>query len=561
MIESPVAGGILLNALQQRAGDTPLWRDQIPELSIKATKDGRYQRFHLVSRGTTVKPIRGKPVPIPIDRDFTLPSGKQKLFYEFPLLLGEGADDLGFSARLDSPDFPLKENVVCKLKLTFEYGADQPYKLVFIPIDEFFRPVRATWRRAEEVDAPAPEYPAPMSWANLRNWIDAQGKTIDLLEWLRESFSRLHELIPTRCAITISSSWKQKTDNNGSYWLAFAKTESGANFYCNTQNFSIRFDEDPNNDFPFGTELFCNMPRRSGDMFVFDISKENKFSFETEQCIISFKERSLQNRMSLIWGDARSLDNPTCPAQFRKDFRELNAILLENLPNEIMVNKILFLLACMHKDAPDECVQWITDQVNNCSIRDPRAVGFALGDVSEPWQEDALAKLVTHRTFDSLRVFAYAIWREQHFIEKFNFAELQLILKGLTAMLGNIMQCPPRSDERDKWTIRNWVRATAEPLELLLGLIRTRASSNSEIKMLLQPHQKISKELAHQVERVAEIVAQSNVTLFSRVQINIQKPDGDRRTPDLLYALRLFLTGDDGANAIRISSVSDSDND
>jgi len=44
----------------------------------------------------------------------------------------------------------------------------------------------------------------------------------------------------------------------------------------------------------------------------------------------------------------------------------------------------------------------------------------------------------------------------------------------------------------------------------------------------------------------------SNIKLFSRVKINIQKPSGDR-TPDLLYALRLYLTGDDGANAIHIS--------
>jgi hypothetical protein len=216
----------------------------------------------------------------------------------------------------------------------------------------------------------------------------------------------------------------------------------------------------------------------------------------------------------------------------------------------------------MHKDAPHVCVQWITDQVNNCSVRDPRAVGFALGDVSEPWQEDVFAKLVESRTFDSLRFFAYAIWREQHFVDKFNFAQLQLILKGLTAMLGDIMQCPTQQrDDRDKQTVRKWVRSTAEPLELLLGLLRTRASSNSEIKMLLQPHQKVTKDFAIEVERVAEVVALSNVPIFSRVQINIQKPEGDRRTPDLLYALRLYLTGDDGANAIHITSVSDSDND
>ena len=104
------------------------------------------------------------------------------------------------------------------------------------------------------------------------------------------------------------------------------------------------------------------------------------------------------------------------------------------------------------------------------------------------------------------------------------------------------------------------MRATAEPLELLLGLLRTRASTNPEIKMLLQPHQKITKKLADQVERVTEIVAQSNVNLFSRVQLDVKKPVDDR-TPDLLYALRLYLTGDDGANAIHITSVSDNEND
>lgn len=65
-----------------------------------------------------------------------------------------------------------------------------------------------------------------------------------------------------------------------------------------------------------------------------------------------------------------------------------------------------------------------------------------------------------------------------------------------------------------------------------------------------------TKELAQQVERVTEIVAQSNISLFSRVQINIEKPEGDR-TPELLYALRLYLTGDDDANAIHIASVND----
>ncbi len=72
--ESPVVGGIRLHALQQRAGDIPLWQDNVPELSIKLVIDGLYKRFYLVTRGNTIKPIRGKSVPIKVQENFTLPA-------------------------------------------------------------------------------------------------------------------------------------------------------------------------------------------------------------------------------------------------------------------------------------------------------------------------------------------------------------------------------------------------------------------------------------------------------------------------------------------------------
>ena len=555
LTNSPVTGGIRLHALQQRAGDIPLWRDHIPELSIL------HQRFCLVGKDTTVKPIRGLSVPIRVHEAFKLPAGRP--FYQFPIFQGENADELGFSARLDSPAFPLKKETKCKLNLTFEYGADEPYKLIFEPLDKSFPPVRATWRRTEEVtDAPAPKYPEPLSWDDLRAWRDAQKGEVDLLEWLIDALTRLSELIPNRCMITISSLWKAKRDNNGNeYWFAFAKTQDGDKCYCNTKYFVKPFDGNPSVDYPHGTKCYCNIKQTPGGLSAFDISTEDIATFfvTNKQHIISFKERSLQNRMSLIWADARSLKDAQCPDQFKNTFNELTLSLLERLPAEIIDRKIFFLLACLHKDTTDDCVQWITEQVKNHYIRAPRAVGCALGDVSEEWQQYIFSRLASKPTPSAISVFAYAIWREQHLVERFSISELHAILSSLSQRLANI-QSVKLDEKKDKWTIRNWVRATAESLELLLGLLRTRASANLEIKMLLQPHQKITKELAKQVERVTEIVEQSNVTLFSRVQLNIPKPAGDR-TPDLLYALRLYLTGDDGANAIHITSVSDNDND
>ena len=578
LTESPVVGGIRLHDLQLRARDIPLWRDRIPELSIRVMQNGHYQRFHLVSRGTTVKPIRGLSIPIPVDEDFTLPVGKP--FYQLPLFQGENADELGFSALLDSPAFPLKENARCKLNLTFEYGADEPYKLVFSPVDNSFPPVRATWRRTVAdivTNAPAPEYPTPMSWADLRREPKPHSsETSDLLDWVLNAIERLDEDLfirpkpsKTRTTGEIISCWRE--DKDGAYYTFVQIDAADENVFIHESEFVSGISYA---DFEEGDGVSFELQKSGGRYKGWKVAgvdyKEapqstrlKEFNEVTTQSVVESIRRRLYHPIIQVWREGRSISGPGCPSEFTDamwvKIKYLASLLQhDEVPRPIQL-EVVFLLACMHKDSPDECVQWIREQVESDTIRNVIAVGFALGDVSEQWQEHALSNLVTDPKIDSLRVFSYAIWREQHFVEKFNSTELKSILNGLTGMLGKIRKCPPWKHEHDKWTVRNWVRATVEPLELLLGLLRTRASSDHEIKMLLQPHQKITKELAKQVERVTEIVTQSNVTLFSRVKINLpQRPEGDR-TPDLLYALRLYLTGDDGAHAIHVASISDTD--
>jgi len=568
LMESPVVGGILLHTLQQQVDDIPLWRDQIPELSIKVMKEGRQQRFHLVSRGTTVKPTRGKPITIPVKETFTLPNGR--LHYSFPLYIGDNANDLGFSARLDSPAFPLKNNVECELNLTFEYGADDPYVLVFSPLDKHFPPIRATWRRTEEIiitDAPAPEYPHSMTWTELRIVPKPDGnEASDLLDWVQNAIAQLDRDFYVRPK-------PRTTGVIGKKWLTDKKGGHFTFATCNTTNKSVfihqnSFSREANySDFSEGQSISFELQERDGKYSGWKVAGPR---YKDEVRLKNFDEESARNLVASIrkrlyfpviqvWRDGRSIGDPECPKEFsaamKVNSEYLVALLREHDIPEPVKNEIRFLLACMHKDAPDECAQWIVGQVESQKVRNPQAVGFALGDVSEQWQKVLLSKLVANPTNDSLSVFSYAIWRERSVVERFSLSDLADMLRGLTERFEKINSAPI-AQVRGK----DWSRATTGTLELLLGLLRTRASSNPEIKMLLQPHQKITKELAKQVDRVTEIVAQSNIILFSRVQINIEKPEGDR-TPDLLYALRLYLTGDDGANAIHISSVSDSDHD
>jgi hypothetical protein len=580
LAESPVDGGIRLHALQQRTGDIPLWRDQIPGLSIKVRKDIRGirfdKRFHLVSRGTTVKPIRGLSIPIPVRENFMLPAGRP--FYQFPLFQGENADELGFSARLDSPAFPLKTDVICELSLTFAYGDNEPYKLSFEPLDRSFPPVRATWRRTvEEIisDAPAPAYPTPRSWADLRNEPKpGSEETRDLLEWALDAVDKLDRdlfIRPRKRTVgKIIREWLE--DKNGDHY-SFVKCDDDdidTNVFIHEHGFVEGWDY---GDFEADDEVSFELHERNEELTgrqVADSSYTERTRLRslddnaTKDLVESIYKR-LYFPFIQVWRDGRSVTDKGCPKNFadtaRNKIAYLTGLLSQaKLPRSVK-DRLLFLLACVHKDTTDDCKKWITEQVKHDNSRNQKAVGFAIGDVSEEWQQTIFSSLASRPNESAISVFAYAIWHEQHFVERFSISELRAILNALLQRFAKIRTVELKGDkEKNKRTSRNWVRDTAEPLELLLGLLRTRASTSLEIKMLLQPHQKITKKLAEQVERVMGIVAQSNVNLFSRVQLNIKKPPGDR-TPDVLYALRLYLTGNDGANAIHITSVSDNEND
>ena len=571
---SPVAGGIRLFALQARAGDIPLWRDQIPELSIKVMKDGRYQRFDIVSRGTTIKPIRGLSVQIPIVERFTLPAGLR--FYQFPLYQGENAAELRFSARLDSPAFPLKANTECDLILTFQYGDDEPYTLVFAPLDKSFPPVRATWQRTVEeivTDAPSPGYPEPLSWDDLRRMPKPDSdETSDLLEWVVSAIDRLDRdlfIRPRPRALgTLRSGWL--IDRKGDHFAFAECTEATERVFIHERSFltGVSFLS-----FQEGDELTFELQERGGRYSGWkvdapDYVEQTRWRHHddngVDELIKNIRKR-LYFPVIQVWRDGRSIRDRQCPKEFAGIAADRIAYLQhiatsEELPQAVRF-ELLFLLSCLHKDTLDDCVQWITTQAEGGTIRHHRAIGYALGDVSQNWQQYVYDRLASHPGNDTINVFAYAIWRERHFVERISLSELQALTNALSQRLANVHPVRSANGRRNgRFAIRNWARATAEPLELLLGLLRTRASDDPEIRMVLQPHQKMAKLFAEQIDRIEDILAETHVTLFSRVQINIQKPEGVR-TPDLLYALRLYLTGDTGANAIHITGISDTDDD
>lgn len=562
---APVRGGAYYYSLQQRAGGIPLWRDQIPALSIKASVDGRQTKpFFIVPPKTTIPPRRGQPYHIPLDSGFILQKGKDK----YSVYKGNKGYGASYSIALQSPDLPLQKDLKCRLNMTYTYGEDDTYCLIFEPDDPNYSNIHVKW---EEYSASAPMFPKAMTWEELRSYQKPDNNEMcDLLEWAPDSVDSLCKLLRHSSKRVIGRLLYE--------WNPNSKGCQSNAAYCEYLNDNVIIRETGfinKNEYLF---------YRKGDSISFQYKKDDTGKYSgfkiasadyKEPSVIKIIHVSLYPPIIKIWSDGRSITDKKCPRRFRIDMKnKIDALVLLTQQESIswhIKQTIMSLLSCLHKDAPEVCVEWIVDQINREKIYDFRAVGFALGDVSQPWQKDVLQKLKEYlKPIDetnknqywnkkcALRIFAYAIWHEQHFVEQFSPQECRSILDGIVTMLVHIKPCPIGEGKN---AVFKWVRATAEPLELLLGMLRTRSSSNKSIKTLLQPNQRITKNLVKLVEHVAKIIENDNIYLKSRVLLGELFKPKDDNTPDLLYALRLYLTGEDAADAIRITGVSDNEKD
>lgn len=551
--DSPVRGGVRLHELQQRAGDIPLWRDHIPELSIKVINAGRYQPFFLVDRGTTIRPLRGVPVQIPVNNRFTLPAGRSH--YQFPLFQGQDPDDLGYVARLESPAFPLASDATCRLTMTYTYGADDPYRLVFEPLDGSFMPVHVKWRpKTEDVitNAPAPGYPTPLTWADLQCQYNAsKGDFTNYLEWAaRQTDKHLETLEALSEPLTgiVKTEWK--TNQSGNRFL-FVRQDHGEDIYVGEFDLVRSM---PRGKPAQGDEVHLLLVKRGTRTFARHVALTEWAMFHD---VASSMRRGLYVPYIKTWGDARSLSDAHCPSDFRRQFTALSPRLErgwnEGSTPDHLRSDLMFLLCCMHRDMPASVSRDLVEGAR-AEILDERAYAFALGDLSQEWQRQVFLEIWNRGDTQSLSILAQAIWRTATFIRVFDGAALAWLGARILAAMREINEVkrPSKSD----------VARLTQHCELILGLLRSRESDVTEVRMTLQPHQELTKNLADQVEAVVALVARSGFEVRSRVEVaNLpDKPEGDS-TPDLLFALRLYLTGDVGANAIRVTGVNDGEDD
>lgn len=561
---SPIEGCRTLNRWQEEADDIALWRDHLPELSIRIVRDGRFENFYLV-KDATVRPQRGRTVNIPVKESFTLPPGKKH--YSFPLQQGEGNKELQFVAYMKSPAFPLKRATVCKLKMTYTYGADDPYELKFIPLDSAevgFKSIRVEWRSASEDEAddlenlPVPEFPARKSWLEFRKFPKEDSKSFsDLLDWVEKEIMMMSDSIN----FLIGENSKRIYDNEVINHCNWKEDKKGGQFCLLKYDFGdVFFHENNYEEFDLGAEAVSFYIERNEDRYNSYRAKNVTLG---KSVPIDHFRKSLRFPVLTIWNHGHSLTESDVPDQFRQKvyqgIQDAVKILKDgDIPNSLK-EEIFFFLCCLHKDAPPviftRLLKFVTDKEN--LKRYKRNIAFAIGTAEISWQQDLLKKVMNLINNNdgiirsmTLEILSIALWRSKTLINKLTqneIEDLSRILYGAIEYNKNFLKDKAKNKGKEKTVCKH--------LELLLALLRSRGLEDERAKMIFTPDNDLTRKYVTLVEDVSEIIISNNIELESRIDLQIEKPEEFHKTPDLLYALRMYLTGDTGADTIVITGI------
>jgi cold shock CspA family protein len=587
-----VRGGAIHDRWQLGAGEIPIWREHLPDLSMRVIADGRYMPFHLV-QSETVVPRRSETSSIVIDDVFTLQPGMTT--YEFPLVMGSGQQNSQFVATLQSKAFPLRESVPCRLEMTFTYGADNPYRLRFVPTNSKsagFTEVVVRWKQKSLSQSPSlyPDFPSPMTWGDLSAYRTNAGNTIDLIRLFEDQVTLLESTGEfLRCARTgeVTSHQLRQcgtverlssgVDRNGYDYVAGRVVDSrGRSYVIHTYGFENRNDS-------FGI--------REKDLISFDVGPNDRAKRITLGVSVP---PAIANRIrdqfiqcaGRVWNGGKSSDSSDSPLGFcnvaERAIAAAHELVSESqLRHEIDANSLwldienclALYLCCFHKDAPnsvyDALLEVFTKGDSHAGVLESivRHMGFVLGAGHDPRQ-----KQLIDRTYNVLQAGApadvsaalewlgIAIWRHPELLWNLPDYSHELVFQKLAIALESdirdLQSLPARASRGKDFKSHVAIEPVRNHLELLLAFLRLREGGEEAVH-ILSPESKLARSFTHIIEKLDDLLIRIELPLRSRIKLQLEKPDSLNRTPDLLYGLRLYLTGDTAASAIHVLGVDD----
>lgn len=235
------------------AAGSALWKDHLPDLAIE-----RMHGVYQLVQNATVLPQFGREQLFAINQEFILPKNGASV-YRFTLIKGDSASTrkkINYEAVIRSPAFPLKEDVRCTLRMSYRFGEEHPYRLLFIPRDPQsagFRSVEVEWQKAKKLPCANMIYPEfrEKTWQELQKQKDKNGNEKDLLEdaakYLKEWACLKYFLLQIqnpKAELVFKYSWKKPDEIQKMGWICRdGSTIYGLLLFPNTINKRNLFDD------------------------------------------------------------------------------------------------------------------------------------------------------------------------------------------------------------------------------------------------------------------------------------------------------------------------------
>ena len=318
---------------------------------------------------------------------------------------------------------------------------------------------------------PIPPYPQRKTENYYRNYPNKKDNTNrDIVEWFSENIDTLRRLkIYSGCKITDKSS-KESRDRKKLFIYEITDAKG------NKINYVFY-------DIKNKVDVVENI-KRSGIIFEEKLPERTRPKYYT----ISDLRKKIRFPMYALFNDGLKISD------FNLDFCNKCKAFIEYISNQIerknvsewYINECVYIACSMTDELPDNIVSYIqSEDFSKACNFSPSVISRAFHECRFSWQRELLQSLLgkLKEKKDSntvLFIVSKAIWKNEKFVLSLSMNEIKLLadcsLSCLTELIGHI--------RKSQEVTMGDLRQIATCLELLLGLLRTRALDDINIKSL-----------------------------------------------------------------------------
>ena len=643
----------------QKQTEQNLWKDHLPELAIKLL----YGKFNLI-QNCTVQPSFNVEESIPIDQQFTLAKGVKE--HHLMLVRNDLSQKTQYAAVVRHSAFPLSTDVPCSLHLSYCYGAEEPFKLVFIPISSNapFAEAKVSWEKVDSydyLDLPTPKAPKALGAKELVAYPNKDGNgTTDIISKMCEYFNntldtyytvdltnetiklfgkdnkrgfdlsidlddisnkpvnvefrehnidrkqRKEFLADFNNLKTLSFEVAQKSlanekrfktvlrsDGYGPIW---GKTKQGA-YVCtrelpcgkNGEPVTVKFfqsrfdDKDSFYEGITNVSFTINHERQEkdsrfthGTYLAEKIHDEDRGPYTAPTIYIAKNIRAGETSCSKVssgfasfifhkvFDSGNSIYSGKFPQNLQDAFSSGYSKLIwhyENCTDKQARYKLLNLLCLCGTSMGDQYYEIANKAMQEFFGAErsqfPDCIGYGLGDGTNP-NAIKLLKMIAKRCGESkpkllIRLLSNAVWSHPNFV--FN-TDSELLLSAFEKAVKHIEEvCHSKSFAKDS----NLKYTVTTSLEYILAVLRLRELNNDSIKRQLSLNSPLMQRLYNDVETIAGAVVEQKLNVRTFINVEVPNKGIYRDLPDFIYAILVYVSGNESASDIAITGLSFSD--